>query len=204
MTAGLAVFDLDGTLLPGTTACRQIALAAGDPETVASLELEYKRGLIDSTTFARRALRSWAAAPGDLYRRAFESSPKIGGLEPALSSLRAASITTCLLTMGPIEFAECFAGFDHVFASRFPERIVNPADKPVIVRELQRSLGVDDARTIAFGDSDSDLPLFSVLHRTVAVNATPNLAAIAAHAYDGDDLTEALRIVTAWPPAGAT
>jgi phosphoserine phosphatase len=194
---GLAVFDMDGTLLPGTTACQQIALAAGDPETVACLEFEYKRGLIDSTTFAKRAIESWAVASGNVYRRAFDACPKIGGIDRTLRSLRARSFTTCLITMGPKEFAECFEAFDHVYGSKFPAHIIDPAEKPIIVRKLQRELGVDDARTIAFGDSDSDIPLFSALRRTVAINATPNLAAIAAHAYNGGDLWEALRMVAA-------
>jgi phosphoserine phosphatase len=193
--AGLAVFDMDGTLLPGTTACQQIALAAGDPETVATLELSYRRGLIDSTTFAQRALASWAAATDDLYQRAFDACPKIGGLTRTLRSLRDRSFVTCLVTMAPRQFAECFAAFDHIYASTYPTRILDPADKPVIVRELQNRLGIDDARTIAFGDSDSDIPLFSALSRTVAVNPTPNLEAVAAHVYRGDDLYEALRAV---------
>jgi phosphoserine phosphatase len=193
--SGLAVFDMDGTLLPGTTACQQIAQAAGDPLLIERLERDYRNGLIDSTQFAELALESWARAGTDLYLRAFETCPKIGGVEAALAGLRAQSMATCLITMAPREFAECFTGFDYVFASTYPTDILDPEDKPVVVRELQQRLGVDDARTIAFGDSDSDVPLFRTLTRTVAVNATPNLTTIAAHRYDGDDIRAALRLV---------
>jgi phosphoserine phosphatase len=196
---GLAVFDMDGTLLPGTTACQQIALAAGTPEVVASLELDYRRGVIDSTTFAERALESWAVSPTGLFRRAFDACPKIGGLDRTLATLRDRGFATCLVTMAPREFAECFDGFEHVYASTYPTYILDPGDKPVVVRELQARLAVDDGRTIAFGDSDSDIPLFSVLSRTVAVNPTPDLAALAAHTYTGDDLYEALRLLDAGP-----
>ncbi|MDO0929514.1 haloacid dehalogenase-like hydrolase [Streptomyces sp. TG1A-8] len=193
----LAVFDMDGTLLPGTTACRQIALVAEDPLVVERLEGDYRDGLIDSTEFARRALASWAHAGPGLYRRAFDACPKIGGVERTLAWLRARSVVTCLITMAPRPFAECFTGFDHVFASSYPDDILNPEDKPEVVRRLQRRLGIDGMRTIAFGDSDSDIPLFRALTRTVAVNATPNLAAMAARRYDGDDLWEALRTLYA-------
>jgi phosphoserine phosphatase len=191
----LAVFDMDGTLLPGTTACQQIARAAGDPDLIDRLERDYRAGLIDSTRFAELALESWARAGADLYRRAFDACPKIGGVAETLAALRARSVTTCLITMAPREFAECFTGFDHVFASTYPTDILNPEDKPVVVRDLQQRLGLDAARTIAFGDSDSDVPLFETLTRTVAVNATPNLVALAAHRYDGDDLRAALGLV---------
>lgn len=203
---GLAVFDMDGTLLPGTTACQQIARAAGDPELIDRLERDYRAGLIDSTRFAVLALESWARAGGDLYRRAFDACPKIGGVTETLAALRARSVTTCLITMAPREFAECFTGFDHVFASTYPTDILNPEDKPVVVRDLQHRLGLDAARTIAFGDSDSDVPLFETLTRTVAVNATSNLVSLAAHRYDGDDLRAALGLVDggAHGPVGGT
>ncbi|MET8541469.1 haloacid dehalogenase-like hydrolase [Kitasatospora sp. NPDC004799] len=192
---GLAVFDMDGTLLPGTTACQQIARAAGDPELIDRLERDYRAGLIDSTRFAELALESWARAGTDLYRRAFDACPKIGGVTETLAALRARSVTTCLITMAPREFAECFTGFDHVFASTYPTDILDPEDKPRVVRDLQQRLGLDAARTIAFGDSDSDVPLFETLTRTVAVNATANLVPLAAHRYDGDDLRAALGLV---------
>ncbi|MEU7174575.1 haloacid dehalogenase-like hydrolase [Micromonospora tulbaghiae] len=197
----LAVFDLDGTLLPRTTACQQIATAAGDLLTIENLERDYRAGFIDSTTFAERALRSWSHAGESLYQRAFAAAPKIGGVEQALVRLRAHEIVTCLVTMAPRQFAECFPGFDHAYGSIYPTRILNPEDKPSVVRKLQAKLGIDTDAIIAFGDSDSDLPLFGYLHHTVAVNSTPNLAAVAAHRYDGADINQALDLV--WPRAEA-
>ncbi|GAA2239747.1 MULTISPECIES: HAD family hydrolase [Kitasatospora] len=193
--AGLAVFDMDGTLLPGTTACQQIALAAGDPTTIDRLEQDYRKGLIDSTRFAELALESWVQAGADLYQRAYDACPKIDGVQRTLDWLRARSVATCLITMSPRQFAACFTGFDYVFASTYPTEILDPEDKPLVVRRLQQQLGLDDTRTIAFGDSDSDVPLFRTLSRTVAVNATPNLAAVAAHRYDGDDIWAALQVL---------
>ncbi|WP_051717681.1 HAD family hydrolase [Streptomyces sp. NRRL F-5727] len=192
---GLAVFDMDGTLIPGTTACRQIGLAAGDVATVERLEREYRAGLIDSTAFADHCLTSWERAGDGLYRTAFAGCPKIGGLEEALARLRARSYVTCLITMSPRPFAELFDGFDHVFASTYPTDILDPEDKPLIVDRLRRRLGLRLDQVVAFGDADSDVPLFRALTRTVAVNSTPNLRELAAHHYDGDDIAHALRMV---------
>jgi phosphoserine phosphatase len=41
---------------------------------------------------------------------------------------------------------------------------------------------------VAYGDSSSDIPLFRLLPRTVAVNGVPSLREIAAAAYEGNDL----------------
>ncbi|MFD4374301.1 HAD family hydrolase [Streptomyces sp. NPDC058486] len=192
---GLAVFDMDGTLIPGTTACRQIGLAAGDVATVERLEREYREGLIDSTAFADHCLTSWERAGAGLYPTAFAGCPKIGGIPETLALLRARSVVTCLITMSPLPFAELFDGFDHVFASTYPTDILDPEDKPLIVDRLRRRLGLAVDEVVAFGDADSDVPLFRTLTRTVAVNSTPNLRELAAYHYDGDDITHALRMV---------
>ncbi|GAA3310355.1 hypothetical protein GCM10020295_77230 [Streptomyces cinereospinus] len=183
---------MDGTLLPDTTACRQIGLAAGDVSAVEQLEQAYRDQLIDSTQFAERCLESWAHAGPGLYRLAFAACPRIGGLDETLAWLRERSVVTCLVTMAPRPFAECFTGFDHVFASSYPHDILNPEDKPEIVRRLRRDLGLEEHEVIALGDSDSDVPLFRTLSRTVAVNASPNLRELAARSYDGDDIRDAV------------
>lgn len=192
---GLAVFDMDGTLFPETTACQQIARTAGNLDVITDLERDYRHGLINSLDFARRASKAWDAQPPDLYRRAFDACPKIGGIEKTLAWLSARSFATCLITMAPGLFADHFKNFDYVYASTYPNHILNPADKPTVVKRLQFLLKIDDANLMAFGDSDSDLPLFAALTHTVAVNATPNLVDVAARAYSGDALYQALQLL---------
>lgn len=143
----LAVFDMDGTLLPGTTACQQIALAAEAPTVIEQLEHDYRNGLINSTVFAERALESWAHKGDDLYQRAYLAAPKIAGVDRTLRWLRSHGIVTCLVTIAPRQFAECFSDFGHVYASTYPTDILNPEDKPHVVRELQQKLGIGDFST---------------------------------------------------------
>lgn len=191
----LAVFDLDGTLLPDTTSCREIARVVGRHGDIHDLEAAYGRGEIDSRAFAVSALECWSAAGDGVYRRAFDAARFIDGIQDCLTWLRARGTTTVLVTMSHREFAECFEGFDRVFASDYPEDILNPEDKPRIVEQLRSELGIEPDDVIAFGDSTSDLPLFRTLRNTVAVNASPSLAELATHHYDGDDLRKALQLV---------
>jgi phosphoserine phosphatase len=105
--------------------------------------------------------------------------------------------------MSPDFFAEHLygLGIDVVAASRFPPLpfaapidpagILEPTDKVRLTeRELaSRGLAVQDC--VAYGDSMSDVPLFSMLDNTVAVNADEALERIAAVAYRGDSLMDA-------------
>jgi len=52
-----------------------------------------------------------------------------------------------------------------------------------------RGLSANDC--VVYGDSTSDMGLFTSFSRTVAVNATPTLAALAATQYVGTDIREA-------------
>ncbi|WP_406213002.1 HAD family hydrolase [Streptomyces decoyicus] len=191
----LAVFDLDGTLLPETTSCREIARVVGRHTDIHDLEAAYGRGEIDSRAFAVSALRCWSAGGEAVYRQAFDAARFLHGIPECLTWLRTHGTTTVLVTMSHREFAECLDGFDHIFASDYPDDILNPEDKPLIVEKLRTDLGITADDVIAFGDSTSDLPLFRTLRRTVAVNASPALTALAAHHYQGDDLRGALRLV---------
>ncbi|MFE1763963.1 HAD family hydrolase [Streptomyces angustmyceticus] len=191
----LAVFDLDGTLLPETTSCREIARVVGRHADIHDLEAAYGRGEIDSRAFAVSALRCWSSGGQAVYRRAFEAARFLHGIQDCLAWLRAQGTTTVLVTMSHREFAECFDGFDRIFASDYPHDILDPEDKPLIVERLRAGLGITPDDVIAFGDSMSDLPLFRTLPRTVAVNASPALTELAAYHYRGDDLREALRLV---------
>lgn len=191
----LAVFDLDGTLLPDTTSCREISRAAGRQTVIEDLEAAYDRGEIDSRAFAVTALQCWSDAGPGVYRRAFDTARFIGGIQECLTWLARQRTRTVLVTMAHREFAECFEGFDRVYASSYPDSILNPEDKPRIVKQLMSDMSITPDDVIAFGDSTSDLPLFRTLWHTVAVNASPALTGIAAHHYLGDDLREALRLV---------
>ncbi len=77
-----------------------------------------------------------------------------------------------VLSMSPNFFVSRFAayGFDQVIGSRFPalpfrqaldhDGILTFEDKPRLVTEVCNRLDIDPARVVAYGDSQSDVPLF--------------------------------------------
>jgi phosphoserine phosphatase len=69
-----------------------------------------------------------------------------------------------------------------------PLLVVTPDSKVPIAMELMKHHGVTSDDCVAYGDSSSDIPLFKLLTRTVAVNGVPALQKIAAASYEGNDL----------------
>jgi len=194
----LFVFDMDGTLLPGTTASLELARATGTSAQLRALEEEFAAGRIDTKGFAAEISRLWGSLSADVVRDAFVKSPKLRNIREVTRAVADAGGRSCLISMSPDYFTDHFRefGFDHVFSSRFPrggepldpDRILVPEDKPRLVRELCTKESLDLGDTVAFGDSMSDYPLFRCLRLTVAVNPDAKLEKLALATYRGDDL----------------
>ncbi|MFD5076484.1 HAD family hydrolase [Streptomyces sp. NPDC058371] len=203
----LHLFDMDGTLLRGTTASLEIARTAGCVPELLELEAAFADGRLDTRGFAAALGRLWRGLSPDLVARAFTEAPWMRGLAEVMSDIRRRGEHSVVVTMSPDFFAERLVAFgvDAVAASRFPTLplrtapdpagILTPADKVDIMDRIRTSWGLDRGSCVAYGDSGSDIPLFRALQDTVAVNAAPAVREIARYHYDGDDLCEAYRIV---------
>jgi phosphoserine phosphatase len=197
---------MDGTLLRGTSAGLEIARRLDCLDELVELELAFAAGALDTRGFAAAVATLWGELTDELVAEAFQASPWINGLPDVLADIRDRGEHSMVVTMSPDFFAGLLrtVGVDEVAASRFPPlplrrppdpaHILSPADKVTIVAGelVRRGLSVRDC--IAYGDSGSDMPLFRHLSQTVAVNATEELAGLAALRYDGDDLLEAYRL----------
>ncbi|GIF50003.1 phosphoserine phosphatase [Asanoa ferruginea] len=205
MTEVLHVFDMDGTLLRGTSASLEIARATGTVAAVAELEAAFAAGLIDTAGFAVGVHRLWSGLTVSTVAAVYASSPWLGGIREVCADIRRRGERSLVVTLSPDFFASLLLaeGVDEVVASRFPAvpfvtpvdpaGILTPADKVRVVEDARVRLGVPLSRCVAYGDSISDGPLFAHLGATtVAVNAGGRLPAGAV--YDGDDLLAAYAI----------
>lgn len=202
----LHVFDMDGTLLHGTTAGMQIAGRLGCLPELLDLEDDFATGKIDTKAFSTAIAVLWQGITAELVLEVFQASPWIAGLPEVLADVRDRGERSLVITMSPDFFAERLLdlGVDEVAASRFPPLplaaipdpadILTPADKVTIVESTLARHGLSEAQCVAYGDSGSDIPLFRRLARTVAVNAGAELAELAAINYTGPDLREAYRL----------
>ena len=206
MANRLFVFDMDGTLLIKTTACLEIARATATLDQLHVLEKQFADGETDAFGFAKQIGALWGMLDEQLVRTAFEATPKLERIKEVTALIRRGGGTSCLITMSPDFYAHLFYdyGFDFIGASLFPrsseeeilrEKILNPKDKSVLVRNWCTQLGLEMNRCVAFGDSMSDYLLFKELEHTVAVNGDPTLRTLARYQYDGADLHDAFLAV---------
>jgi phosphoserine phosphatase len=202
----LFVFDMDGTLLIKTTACLEIAKATSTLAQLLALEKQFADGEMDAFGFAKQIGALWGMLGDRIVRTAFEATPKLGRIREVTALIRKGGGTSCLITMSPDFYAHLFYdyGFDFIGASSFPrsleeeilrEKILNPKDKAVLVRNWCAQLGLEMTQCVAFGDSMSDYLLFKELDYTVAVNGDPTLRTLARYQYDGLDLHDAFLTV---------
>ncbi|MFF1676907.1 HAD family hydrolase [Streptomyces sp. NPDC058256] len=209
----LHVFDMDGTLLRGTTASLEIARRLGCATDLVRLEESFATGAVDAFGFASEVCRLWRGLTPRITQEVFDRAPWIGGLREVLADIRRRGERSVVVTLSPDFFADRLAaafGVDEVVASRFPPLplttapdpagILTPGGKVTAVDRIRRLQGLDRNSCVAYGDSGSDIPLFHELGHTVAVNATASLRELARFHYDGDDLRGAYRLARAHPP----
>jgi len=201
--SALHVFDMDGTLLRGTTASIELSRRLDRLEPLAELEAGFAAERITAAEFAMEMRALWTELSPELVAEVVSASPWIDGIQEVCADIAQRGERSMLITMSPDFFAEHLLDFgvDVVAASRFPALpfaqpidpagILEPADKVRLAEEERLAHGLTPADCVAYGDSMSDLPLFGVLQNTVAVNADENLERVAAVAYRGDSLLDA-------------
>jgi phosphoserine phosphatase len=202
MTA-LHVFDMDGTLLRGTTAAIELSRRVGRLDPLAELERQFATEEISAADFAVETHALWAELTAEIVAEVVRDAPWIDGIEDVCRDIADRGERSMLITMSPSFFAEHLEvrGIHVVHASRWPAPpfsapidptgILNPADKVRLTEAERMAQGLPRAACVAYGDSMSDIPLFGVLENTVAVNADPALEQAARVAYRGEDLREA-------------
>jgi phosphoserine phosphatase len=202
MTA-LHVFDMDGTLLRGTTAAIELSRRVGRLEPLAELERGFAAEEISPAEFALEMRALWAELTAEVVAEVVGEAPWIDGIEDVCHDIAERGERSMLITMSPDFFAEHLGhrGIDVVRASQWPAPpfaapidpagILSPADKVRLTEAERTARGLPRCACVAYGDSISDLPLFAVLENTVAVNADAALERVARVAYRGENLWEA-------------
>jgi phosphoserine phosphatase len=196
------VFDMDGTLLHGTSASLLLAEALGEVDALHALEARFADGDATAVDFARALHAMWGVVPPEVVAEAFAAAPLLANVREVLADIHARDERACLITMSPDYFAERFLdfGFDAVYASGFPReagtplddaRILNPELKPVLAGRFCAEHGLQLDQAIAYGDSMSDVALFDAVAIRIAVNADHHLADRSDVAVSGTDLLPA-------------
>lgn len=198
--SALHVFDMDGTLLRGTTASREISRRLGRLDAIDDLERRFAGREVTDAQFAAEVHALWSTLDTALVDEIAAGVPWIDGIAEVCADIAARGETSMLITLSPDFFARHLLtlGVDVVHGSAFPPlpfdapidpaAILTPADKVRITEAERTARGLPTTACVAYGDSRSDEPLFAHLPHTVAVNADPAVEALARVVYRGDDL----------------
>jgi phosphoserine phosphatase len=205
----LACFDLDGTLVRGTSVSRHLADRFGQGEAMDEMERRYAAGEISNAVVAEEQARAFRGVPLPRIVGELDDIACIGGIDATLSALRGWGIESVLGTVTWTFAAEEF-GRRHGFlavsgteveldAEGVPtgavSRNFDEWDKREFVATYCAENGIDLAECIAIGDSRSDVPLFGAVGFSIALNATPQAREAASVAIDAEDLTDILGLI---------
>lgn len=188
---GLVAFDMDGVLVDYTSSWTWVHdhFKIDNEATL----LAYIEGRIDDREFMRRDIRKWMDLKADICRQDLETIldpvPVIDGIAETVDALhrhgaRAVIVSGGLdLTAGRI--AERY-GFDAYLANGVEcdpagaltgEGVlrVDLTNKGKALRHFQEAYGIEDARTVAIGNSFVDVSMFSSSGLSIAFNPIDDL-----------------------------
>jgi phosphoserine phosphatase len=200
----LHLFDMDGTLLRGSSANVELARVMGVVDEFRALDARFATGALNPPEYARQAYGMWSSLLPEQVAAAFDAAPWLRGIREVWADIRARGEYCAVISLSPDFFVRRLLewGVQEAYGSRFPPPpfrgvpldvtgLLAPESKVAIADELCARYGVRRERCVAYGDSMSDAPLFAVVPLSVAVNGDHHVAGIATRAYHGDDLRDA-------------
>jgi phosphoserine phosphatase len=196
----LHVFDMDGTLLRGSSASLEIGRRIGRIAEITGFEVASATGSMDNIGFARSCHPIWQTITEADIDAAFHGAPWLEGVAEVWADIAARGEHSAVISMSPLFFVRRLLGWGvgtvhatdiAIGGALDPASVLTTESKVTIVRELLARYVLSSDDCVAYGDSRSDTALFRALRHTVAVNGDAEIRGLASVAYDGTDLRAA-------------
>ncbi len=204
----VVVFDLDGTLLRGSTVSLLLARWVGREDEMDELERAFHAHEISNRVVADTSAGWLAGRSVDEAWRVLRSGLWIEGIAETVGALGAAGVSLLLGTITWSFAAEMLReryGFDAVSGTEMQvndgvlagtvRRYFDEHDKVSFVEEWCTQNGYSMSQVAAIGDSRSDVPLFRRVGLSIALNATPDARSAATQILDTEDLRDVLALL---------
>ncbi len=211
----LLVADLESTIIDNEM-LDEMAAAIGVGEEVASITARAMRGELDFEASLAARLRLFRGQPTSLLE-AVAGAIRLGpGAEVMVAGMRAAGVTTALVTGGFHVFADQIArrlGFDRTFANRLEiatdasgsARLTGHAVPPILDRDAKRTtllalcreLEINPRQAVTIGDGANDLAMLAEAGLGIAYRAKPAVRGAARARIDHTGLDTVLDFVGA-------
>ncbi|WP_328707949.1 HAD family hydrolase [Streptomyces mesophilus] len=207
--AGAVFFDVDGTLVPGTSSSVFLAGFLGHRDELAKAEDAYASGALDNRRVSDLDAAGWAGAAEDQVSGWLDGLPLVSGITETVTWCRQNGLVPMLATLAwsPVgSYLTDRFGF-HAFSGprletadgRFTGRVAchfDEYDKRDFALAQARELGLASRSCAAVGDSRSDLPLFASVGLSVAFNASAGAREEATATVDDEDLRGVLPVLS--------
>ncbi|NGO79842.1 HAD-IB family phosphatase [Streptomyces sp. YC504] len=202
-------FDVDGTLVPGTSSSVFLAGFLGHRDELAKAEDAYASGALDNRRVSDLDAAGWAGAAEDQVSGWLDGLPLVSGITETVTWCRQNGLVPMLATLAwsPVgSYLTDRFGF-HAFSGprletadgRFTGRVAchfDEYDKRDFALAQARELGLASRSCAAVGDSRSDLPLFASVGLSVAFNASAGAREEATATVDDEDLRGVLPVLS--------
>lgn len=211
MPLGAAFFDVDGTLVPGTSSSQFVGERLGHLAELAAAEEEYARGGRDNRSVSVLDAEGWAGHRVHEVDSWLTNLPLVTGIPDVVARCRELGLAPYLATLAwaPVGAYLCASfGFEGssgptlvAIDGEFTGEVDHHLDefgKRDYALNTAHGLGLSAARCAAVGDSRSDLPLFGAAGFAIGFNADPSASAQANVNVVGNDLRSVLPHLERW------
>lgn len=211
MTAGVVFFDIDGTLVPGTSSSQYLASFLGHLDDLAIAERAYANRELDNLDVSVLDASGWRGHTTGDVQAWLAGLPIVEGVDEVVAWCRDHGLAVYLATLAwePVGRYLCETfGLDGfcgprlaVAAGRYTGEVEAHFDefaKRDFAVAVAGALNVPPDRCVAVGDSRSDLPLFATVGLSVAFNADEAARTAADVSVDGRDLRMIVPTLAAW------
>lgn len=184
MTITTVTLDLDGTLLPNTTAFREVLRQHGQEAEVDASDTRYFSGDISlRECFMEQWVWFQPLTPADIHR-ALRQAAWLPGIQEGVNRLRDAGLGVRMLTDQPSTVTDFGSRWGLGPAISSPVTVMDGRQTAIDFREDKaanlREAGLDPASVIHVGNGANDVPVWEAGATGVAVFADVQVAATAA------------------------
>ncbi len=204
----LVCFDLDGTLMPGTSTSLFLAEKLGHLKEAQELERRYRHNEITNIEIADATARFFRGVPLATIDQYYRAAPKIRNIATVVNGIRDRQVTVILASITWSFFVEMFAsefGFDSFCGTKMEidrgvltgkvHSYFTEFDKLEFFLKACEEKGIATEDALAVGDSRSDHPVFQAAGVSVALNADDQTRTLATHTLDTNDLVDLLPLL---------
>lgn len=211
MAVGAVFFDVDGTLVPGTSSSQHLASFLGHGTELRAAEADYAAGRLSNQQVSVLDAEAWAGCTPEQVDGWLTGLPLVDGIAEVVQWCHEHDLVAPLATLAwePVgRHLVARYGFDGASGPALEVRHGSYTGE--VARHLDEDGKRDHAlavaarhhlpaqRCAAVGDSRSDLPLFAAVGLSIAFNGSAGLRAVASTSIDGDDLRDVLPALAAW------